>query len=274
MENLCPDIIPQLELNLPKPKLWGEEQSQSKPKTPSEWFAEKFPDQVKQFGCPFLEMRQSSSDGFSRITPVSANVDFMAGMLGGDLKLGHSVVYFEPEMQFYYMEPLLQLYKPTSPEKLANYYRAMLIRCGQEMNGEVDKLNLFNEFRSDKNARAVVQRAKSILAASPDYFSATSPHTRIRGVELHERIARKFVGELLAAETGNVLLLADAYSVFLRLAKQQNLEVIKRSEFKAMMVPLIQDQFGICLRNDLQIDERQGVRGWKNVKLLSQTTPQ
>jgi len=77
---------------------------------------------------------------------------------------------------------------------------------------------------------------------------------------------------LLTAEPGNVLLLADAYAVFLRLAKQQNLEPVKRSEFKAIIVPIVQEQFGVRLRNDLRIDERSGVRGWKNVR-LNQTLP-
>jgi hypothetical protein len=255
-----------LELNLPT-RNWMEEPTT--PKTPAEWFALKFPFALK-FGCPFLEMRQTSCDGFNKVIPVAVNFDFMAGMLGGDSRLGHSVVYFEPEMQWYFKDRD-GIFKPTSAEKLQNYYRAMLLRCAQELGGEVDKLNLFQEFRSDKTSRAVVQRAKSILAASPDFFSATSPYTRIRGIELHERLARKFVEELLCAESGQVLYLADAYAHFTKLVKERNLEVVKRSEFKAMMVPLIQEQFGVRLRNDLVVDERSGVRGWKNVRL--QTGP-
>ena len=264
---MAPDLNTTLELNLPKQEWEVRRQTL----TPSIWFATRFPFALK-FGCPFLEASQSSVDGFLRVFPVSLNHDFFAACLGGDSGLGHSVVYFEPEMQFYYREPVQNLYLPTSPEKLQNYYRAMLLRCASELGPEVDKLNLFQEFRSDKNARAVVNRAKSVLAASPEFFSATSPHQRIRGIELHERVARKFVEGLLTAEPGNVLLLADAYAAYLRLVKEQNLDVIKRSEFKAMVVPLIQEQFGVCLRNDLVIDERQGVRGWKNVKML-QTGP-
>jgi hypothetical protein len=89
-----------------------------------------------------------------------------------------------------------------------------MIKCAEEMPGNVHKLNLFHEFRSDKTSKAVVQRAKSILAADSSFFSATSPHQRIRGIELHERIARKFVDELMTASPGNVLLLADAYASF------------------------------------------------------------
>lgn len=262
-------IFNTLELNLPKKRMWAEEQIVVKPRTPSEWFAERFPEQIKQYGCPFLELRESTCDGFTRVMPISINVDFFAAMLGGDLRLGHSVVYFEPEMQFYYLEPVLQLYKPTSAEKLQNLYRAMLIRCAQELNNETHKLNLFHEFRSDKTAKAIVNRAKSILAADHTFFSATSPHQRIRGIELYERVARRFVDELLTHEPGQILRLADAYAVFRGLLKQRELPDIKRSDFKAVVGPLITSNFNVALRNDLN---GAGVRGWKNVKMI-QTVP-
>jgi len=261
-----PETFTRLELNLPQTSLF----EKPVPKTPAEWFALKFPDAANKFGCPFLEMRQTSVDGFLRIIPVSINLDFFAGMLGGDSSLGHSVVYFESEMQWYFRDSD-GIFKPTTSEKLQNYYRAMVLRCAQELNGETDKLNLFQEFRSDKISKAVVNRAKSILAASSNFFSATSPHTRVRGIELHERLARRFVEELLCAESGQVLYLADAYAHFTKLVRERNLDVIKRSDFKGLVVPLIQEQFGVRLRNDLVVDERGGVRGWKNVRL--QTLP-
>ena len=239
--------------------------------TCNEWFSAKFPDQVKQFGPAFFEARQSSVEGYSRTTPASLNYDVCAAVLS-DARLGLSTVYFGPEMQFYYFEPMLQLYKTTTPEKLQNYYRAMILRCAQELNNDTNKLNLFAEFRSDKVSKAVVNRAKSILAADSSFFSSTSPHQRIRGIEMHERLARKFVDELLTCESGQVLMLHDAYTAFCKLLKQRELEPIKRNDFKAIVVPLIRDEFDVALRNDLVVDERQGVRGWKNVR-LSQTVP-
>jgi len=194
-------------------------------------------------------------------------------MLGGDAKLCHKVIYYEPEMQFYYHEPIQNVFMPTTAEKLQTYYRAMMLRCAQELNGETDILNLFSEFRSDKNARAVTNRAKSILAAGSEFFSATSPHARIKGIELTERIARRFVEEMLTAEPGKVLLLADAYAVFCDYLKQQNHAQIKRSDFKSVVEPLIREQFNVCLRNDLRIDERSGIRGWKNLYYSNRTLP-
>jgi hypothetical protein len=261
-----------LELNLPligQAALFQRENTE----TASIWFAKRFPDAVKKHGVPFVEVRETSRDGFSRITPISINVDFFAAVLGGDPELRHSVVYFEPEMQFYYREPMQGIYKPTTPEKLQNYFRAMLMRCAQELSHENNKLNLCVEFRSDKNAKAVVQRAKSILAAGSDFFSATSPHQRIKGPELIERVARVFVDSLLTSEPGMVLRLSDAYTKFLELLKDKNLAPVKKSDFKAIVDPLVREQFAVALRNDLPDTDGKGLRGWKGVKLV-QSMPQ
>jgi hypothetical protein len=145
-------------------------------------------------------------------------------------------------------------------------YRGLLIQAAKSFSHDVNILNLFVEFRSDKTARAVVQRAKSILAADSTFFSATSLHSRIRGIELHERVARKFVDELLTSEPGQILRLADAHAVFRDLLRAKELPDIKRSDFKAVVGPLITSQFNVCLRNDL---DGAGIRGWKGVRLQS-----
>jgi len=138
------------------------------------------------------------------------------------------------------------------------------MKAAQSFTKDVNILNLFVEFRSDKTSKAVVQRAKSILAADSSFFSPTSPNQRIRGVEMVERVARKFVDEVLSSEPGQILRINDAFAVFRQLLKERELPDIKRSDFKAVVVPLIKDQFNVCLRNDLGGSGR----GWKGVKLL------
>ena len=240
----------------------------TKPKTPNAWFVQHYPEAYEKCGSPFLEVVEPLDQFTVQVLPISINLDFFASVLGGRRDLGHHVIYYECELAWYFKDSD-QIFRPTTAEKLMNLYRGLLMKCCQDMPQSVHKLNLFHEWRSDKTAKAVVQRAKSILAADSSFFSPTSPHQRIKGQELQERVARRFVESLLTAEPGKVLLLADAYSVFLRLAKQQNLEPVKRSDFKAMVVPIVQEQFGVRLRNDLRIDERSGVRGWKNVKMVS-----
>lgn len=89
-------------------------------------------------------------------------------------------------MQWYYRDSD-GVYKTTTADKLMNLYRALMMKCAQELPGNVHKLNLFHEFRCHKSSRAVIQRAKSILAADYSFFSATSPHARIKGIEKRTR---------------------------------------------------------------------------------------
>lgn len=255
-----------LKLYQPDPYNMGLPQT---PKTPNEWFALRYPIAYELHGSPFLELHEPLDKFSVQILPVSINIDFFGAALGGRRDFGHHVIYYEPEMQWYF-KCSDNIYKTTTPEKLANVYRALLMKCASDMPANVHKLNLVHQWRDDRTARDVVSRAKSILLADSAFFSATSSHQRIRGVELHERLARKFVDELLSAEPGKILMLQDAYLAFCSLLKQRELGPLKRSDFKAMVVPIIKNEFDVALRNDLVVDGRSGVRGWKNVRLQSQ----
>jgi hypothetical protein len=268
MESTALPINAHLELNLPGHGQFSQQALRPRAQTASVYFAELFPDAAKQYGCPFVEIRDVQIDGSLIVTPVSINVDFFAGALGGDRRLGHSIVYYEPEMQFYYREPHLQLYKTTAAEKLQNFYRGLLQRAAQELPAENNRLNLCIEFRSDRTAKAVVQRAKSILAANSSFFSATSPHQRIKGPELHERLMRKLVETMLEPCQDSILTMTQAYNAFCRLVQQSQLGPMKRSMFKITMRDLVAQQFGLGLRRDVPDSQNKQQEAWKGVRLL------
>jgi hypothetical protein len=236
-------------------------------KTPNEWFVQRYPDAYENHGSPFLELVESLDQFTVQVLPITINHDFFASVLGGRRDLGHHVVYYEGELAWYFKDSD-GIFKSTTPEKLMNVYRALMMKCAHDMPPNVHKLNLVHEWRSDRTAKMIIQRAKSILAADHSFFSPTSRYQRIRGQELTERVARKFVDEMLTCEPGQILRLGDAYSVFRGLLKQRDLPDIKRSDFKAIVTPLIREQFHVALRNDLPSDGVAGVRGWKNVGLV------
>jgi len=254
-----------LELN--GPGAWGEMQTDIKPRKPNPYFQQLFPSHTAQYGPAFLELHETFCDGFTKVTPISINVDIFASIFS-DPSLNMSVVYFEPEMQFYYFEPLQNIYKPTTPEKLQNLYRALLIRSAQELNNDTNKLNLFHEFRSDKTAKAIVNRAKSILAAESSFFSATSSHQRIRGIELHERLILKLVETMLEAREGSILTMTQAYQIFCQMSQQRNLNTLKRSVFRELMRDLIRDKFGMALRNDVPDELNKHQQAWKGLRVM------
>ena len=255
-----------LELNTFEPGPW---QNEKKPGTAAEWFSTYFPDQLP-FGCPFIELREMGVDGNQRISPLAPNIDFLAACLGGDKRLGHHVIYFDPDMQFFFYDPAQKVYKPTSEEKLGNLVRALLVRCAKAMPAQVHKLNLFLEFRKDDVVRSVVKRARSILAADESFFSPESKNIRLRGVEVHERIARNFVEQLLSKDPAKILTVTQAYVHFSEYLKRKEMAPLDRRDFKQMMAELIKEEFGLGLRNDLKEQETDKQKcGWKGLAVTT-----
>ncbi len=259
----------QLKPYKPDPLQFGEPAYNTKPTTPSEWFSKHFQEQAKTFGCPFLELVEPLGDGINKITPISPNIDFLAATLSGDSKLNHSVVYIESDMAFYYYDCRDRIYKATSEDKLANLMRGYLVRCAEEMPGNVHKANLFHQFRSDKTIRSIIHRAKSILAADDSYFSVESKHQRQQGPELYERIARAFVDQILERIPGEILTVNDAYVHFCQYLSKRKMPPVNRKIFKNLVPPVVKQQFDLGIRNDLQ-DETgdKWQRGWKGIGIL------
>ena len=189
------------------------------------------------------------------------------GVLGGDERLGHRVIYFEPDLQWWFLDSD-GFFKPTTDEKLGTLLRALLMKCAQDLPESVNKLNLCMEFRSDKKIREIVNRAKSILAADHTFFSPDSKYQRTQGPELHERIARVFIQQLLEKQPGEILTLSTAYSLFSEFLKRKQMEPVKRQVFKPMFAPLIREQFDLGLRNDIVGLNQRQTAGWKNLRAL------
>jgi hypothetical protein len=259
----------QLKKHEPEPFSFREYAINQEPTTPSQWFSKMFPEQARIFGCPFIELVDESADGLKKVNPLAPNIDFLAAILGGDVNLGHKVIYLEAESQFYFLDPVDKIFKPTSDEKFGNLLRALLIRCAEELPNTVHKLNLFLEFRSDKTIRAIVHRAKSILAADHTFFGVESKHQRQRGPELHERVARVFAEQVLERQPGGILPLTTAYLVFCEFLKRKSMDPVKRGVFRGMFSPIIRELFDLGLRNDIQdpVTKHQ-TAGWKGIRTL------
>jgi len=235
------------------------------------WWVERYPEAFANHGSPFLELFEPLDNFSHQVLPITINTDFFAAVLGGRKDLGHHVVYYECEMAWYFRDSD-GIYKPTTAEKLMNQHRALMMLCAQEMPATVHKLNLVHEWRGDRVCKAIIQRAKSILAADQSYFSSTSSHQRIRGPELHERLMRVVVETMLQPSTDDCLTVTQAYRTFCRLAELRQLGQVKRSQFKATMVDLMREQFGVGLRRDVPDASGKQQEAWKGVKLVESET--
>ena len=237
--------------------------------TASQWFCVHFPAQAKIWGAPFLENKTSTIDGFSISSPIAPNLSFMASILGYDDVLPNSVIYYGPECQFYYFESIDHKYHSVPDSKLGDLMRGYFQRCALEVQKDVNVYHLFTTFCQDQIIKTIVELAKSILRCSDDYFSATSPCSRVNGIEQHERLARTFCERALVSKPNEVMLIGLAYERFSEIVRQKDMSPIKRSEFKEMMKPLIRDRFNISLRNDLVVEGRYQ-QGWKDLAINSE----
>lgn len=236
-------------------------------KTANEWFCTKFPMQVKVFGSPFLEQSGTDSLGLAISTPLVPNIDFFAACLGGDETLGHRIVYYAAELQFYYYDPADQLYHSTTDAKLGNLYRALMARCAAEVKGDGHLANVFYTFRSDATVKSVVNRAKSLLEADTSFFGVESHNERVQGPELHQRLARVFAGKLLEPCPGSILTIGQAFNLYNKFASSRKQDPIPRPDFKCVMAETIREAYDLGVRNDLMDAETQKQQcGWLGLR--------
>ncbi len=243
------------------------------PATPSEWFVRRFPYETERWGCPFLELA-TTRDGYTVMTPAALNDNFFAAILN-DRQLLHSVVYFEPDGQWYFRESRDHLYHPTSEAKLIVLLSWLLLRCAEELGGEkanrVDLYQLFVKFREEEVLKGVVKKGRSILAADESFFSADNLHRRIEGPEQHQQAARQFIATVVKPQAGRMLTVNECFETFNLFCHDRDVEPIERRFFKQMIVEIIKEEFGLGLRSDLKNADGRYLRGWKGLAVEMQS---
>ena len=98
-------VIVQLVKYEPVPWLFRNDMPAPPVNTPSEWFSKRWPQEAETFGAPFLEAKYLDKDLEEHVNPIALNDIFFASILGGDESLGHKVVYYAPDEQFYFKDP-------------------------------------------------------------------------------------------------------------------------------------------------------------------------
>ena len=235
------------------------------PATPSAWFTQRFPAEVKRWGCPFLEAVTTNPVMMTTTTQaVALNDNFFAATLS-DQQLGHSVVYFEPERGWYYREPRDGVFYPTTEAKLMTVLSALLLKCAEELRSRVDLASLFVTFRAEDQLKPVVKKARSMLAADSTFFSATSPHQRVAGDELPVRSARQFIQSSMKPTPGQLLTVQECFAAFLAFCQSRGLVAVEQRAFRSFISEIIRDEFGMAFRKDLKSADGRYVRGWKGL---------
>ena len=239
--------------------------------TPNSWFAALFPDEKKRYGDAFYEEETLNINGRRVRTPRVLNEDFFAAILGGEKRLGHRMVHL-PGEGFLFYDPKVDAFCSVSDEKVEILLSNYLLKCAEQMGSDVDTKPLFQDHRRPMALAAVVKKARSLLAASREFFQgANAP-----ALKLNDRILRvssvttseDFIHRAIAPMQGAVVVVSEAYQGFLRHCHTENLVRMEFGEFKKAAQGLIMEKFQLGLRHDIRNREGRQTHGWKHLRLL------
>ena len=239
-----------------------------RPATPSTWFLHRFPLHA-HLGSPFLEAPYVDEHGIERVQVEGINEDFFAGILSGDSRFRHKVVFHESEQRFYFFETRDGFFYTTTDEKLKTLLSQLLLRCAQEMPPSVEIEPLFSAYRQERQLARIISKAKSILQAGHSFFDLDSPHKRKAGPEVHTRLARSFIRSEFQQVPGAYLKAKDCFALFQSFCAQHRFPPIDRKMFKSVMSEVIREEFDLGLRTDLQDEHKIWFHGWKGLRLKS-----
>ena len=212
-----------------------------------------------------LEAVINDQQGNKLIRPVELNDNFFAAILS-DQQLGHSVVFYQPEQQWFFHDPVDQLYHPTSEEKLIALLSALLARCAGEMPKNTDLIQLFCRFRAEDKLKAVVKRARAIHAADRNFFDGESANKRAGGGESFSDLARGFVRATVKRQPDQLLAESECFQRFNEYCRNNDATAeVTRRQFKQLIAEVIREEFAVGFRKDLKDEEGRYLRGWKGL---------
>ena len=239
---------------------------------PNTWFADKFPDAVKRYGPAFLERTWTDEHMQTRTRPIHLNIDLMAGVLGGDPALGHSVVYEPTESQWYFYDPLVDAYCITTAEKLHFLLSNYLMRCAQACNRTVDVQPLVMTFREKEVLKSITDRAKAILQAGHEFFHGPNGHRRfIEGRYINatdDPSYLQFARKALVARPDSQVTLPVLFQRYFQFCADNRLSPLTRSEFRHLLAETIRQEFNLGYRHDVIGPTGKAGHGWVGIDCL------
>ena len=240
---------------------------------PNGWFAERFPDAVDKFGPAFLEAFWIDAHLQKNVIPAHLNIDFFASVLGGDPRLGHQVVFHSQETRWYYFDPMVDAYVPTTEEKLQLLLSNILVKCSTACGRLVDIRPLVETFRKPAILNSVIQRAKAMLQADSSFFMGKDGHRRFvdgRFIEATDELSyRLFVKETITPDPCASVTVPEAFNRYMVFCARNHLSALQRTEFRALVADVIREQYHLGIRHDIDNGRGQTTHGWRGLSLVT-----
>ena len=236
---------------------------------PTEYFAQRFPEQIKNYGPVFFGS-PAFMNGREVFIAESINEDAMAAVLGGDQRLGQQVVFYKPEDLWYYQDYRVVgagAYCPTSEEKMSLLASNWIIRCSQACNPISAKAIL--KLRTPQNIKSIITTAKTMLEAEKSFFSGKEGKKRMVDGKLINPVDTPlheiFIKDVIVPEPEGRITLTDCYHKYYRFCRDQGMPAPTRTEFQAILVDAIRSAFNVGLRHDVPGPNGKQGNGWRGI---------
>jgi len=240
-------------------------------RTPNDWFQMRFPEAVRQFGRAFFNETKPNLHGAQVEIPAILNEDFFAAVLAGEKRLGHRMVHC-PGDGFWFYDPRVDAFCPTSDSKVELLLSNYLVRCGEALEPFTETRLLLTEHRRPAVLSRIVNKAKTVLEADHRFFEGANGQTRYiegkRVLALLEPSPQLFIKSAVARQEGALMSASEAYLAYAVYCDRHNLPKAEYSVFKASAGELIYERFQLRIRHDIKTDSGTSTHGWKHVALL------
>ncbi len=232
---------------------------------PNIYFEMICPELIEDYGYPFYTTIQNKLFGI--------NTDFFAAYLGGQKRFKHDVVFFLPESKFYFYDPTVAQYLPTTEEKMRIWLSLVLQEraWGQDMD-HASKMLI--DFRSSDVVTEILGKAKALLAADGAFFEGGQAHPRFVAEDLQinnlQFTVRFFMERTIHLEEKSILTITDFMNGLKSYLLESGVTMPKLQDLKSIVLDAMRQIHGKGLRNDLIADDSKCVSGWKGLRLDNQ----
>jgi len=252
-----------------------EDQQASQELTHIAYFSQIYPNLVRDFGFPFYTAIRKTAYPSDQINPPTEqlkgiNTLFFAALLGGDKRLGHDVVYYGPESTFYFNDPLIGRYAPTTDAKIRFYLNHVLQDRAWGCDTDEAQIILEN-FCAPKVLDAIIDQAKALLAAEKGFFEGPRAYPRFTMDTQSSKdlgaTVKSFLKKQIGTDETSILTITECMTGVKEYLKKSNANLPHNKEIKTIVETNIRELYGMGLRNDLVLPDNTCVVGWKGIRL-------
>ena len=231
---------------------------------PNDYFELTCPDLVADFGFPFHISMQHKLTGI--------NTDFFGAYLAGERRFMHDIIFYVPESKFYFFDPMVRQYFPTTEEKIRIWLSLILQEraWGYYMD---DATKILTQFRSQAVMDEIIGKAKSLLAAERGFFEGSESRPRFVAedskMESVQFTVRLFTERTIRLEEKSILTITDFMDGLKNYLQAKGTSLPKQQELRKIAQEAIRQIHGKGLRNDLVLPDHKSVAGWKGLRLCA-----